>query len=172
MNVCQNQTPNSEFRPPNSFCEFRPPNWARRRGVTLLFVISIIVLFLLMGTTFVVVSNDYLRAAKRRNASGGVNAGAVTREQGNQLVVQSFLDVVRGPSLDNVNNPLRGHDLLGDMYGFGIQARLNPDTAADFAPNVHASGHFLTFSIRLDNTGPPPFLRRPACCLANSCKVC
>ena len=30
----------------------------QRRGITLLFVVSMIVLFLLMGTTFVVVSNN------------------------------------------------------------------------------------------------------------------
>lgn len=120
-----------------------------RRGITLLFVISMIVLFLLMGTTFVVVSNDYLRGARRRNINGGVNAGAITREEGQRLVVQSFLEVIRGPSLDNQANPLRTHDLLGDMYGYGIGARLNPDPAPGFAPNVHASGHFLTFSIRL-----------------------
>ncbi len=130
MNVRQNQVPTSEFRPPNSAS-------SRRRGVTLLFVISMIVLFLLMGTTFVVVSNDYLRAAKRRNASGGVNAGAVTREEGQQLVMQSFLEAVRGPSLDNESNPLRGHDLLGDMYGFGIEATIDgvPQTYGGATPN-------------------------------------
>ena len=124
--------PNSEFRIPNS-----PP----RRGVTLLFVISIIVLFLLMGTTFVVVSNDYLRAAKRRSSTGGrVNASAVTREEGHQLVVQSFLEAVRGPSLDNTENPLRGHDLLGDMYGYGIEATIA-------AATLHASEHFVEFTV-------------------------
>ena len=147
MNVNYQPVPHSAFRVPHS---------TSRRGVTLLFVISMIVLFLLMGTTFVVVSNDYLRASRRRNVSGGVNSGAVTREQGHQLVVQSFLNAIRGPSLDDTQNPLRGHDLLGDMYGYGIQARLNPDTNADFAPNVHASNHFLTFSIRLNNAGTPP----------------
>ena len=147
MNVNYQPVPHSAFRVPHS---------TSRRGVTLLFVISMIVLFLLMGTTFVVVSNDYLRASRRRNVSGGVNSGAVTREQGHQLVVQSFLNAIRGPSLDDTQNPLRGHDLLGDMYGYGIQARLNPDTNADFAPNVHASNHFLTFSIRLNNAETPP----------------
>ena len=83
MNVNYQPVPHSAFRVPHS---------TSRRGVTLLFVISMIVLFLLMGTTFVVVSNDYLRASRRRNVSGGVNSGAVTREQGHQLVVQSFLN--------------------------------------------------------------------------------
>ena len=136
MNVRQNQVPTSEFRSPNSAS-------SRRRGVTLLFVISMIVLFLLMGTTFVVVSNDYLRAAKRRNASGGVNAGAVTREEGQQLVMQSFLEAVRGPSLDNTANPLRGHDLLGDMYGYGIEA-----VVSDAA--LHPSTHFLEVEFDFD----------------------
>ena len=41
-------------------------NPKNRQGITLLFVISMIVLFLLMGTTFVVISNDYFKAARKR----------------------------------------------------------------------------------------------------------
>ena len=64
-------------------------------------------------------------------------------------MVQSFLNAIRGTSLDDTQYPLRGHDLLGDMYGYGIEARLE-------TPNVHASNHFRTFSIRLNNAGTPP----------------
>ncbi len=41
-------------------------NPKNRQGITLLFVVSMIVLFLLMGTTFVVISNDYFKAARKR----------------------------------------------------------------------------------------------------------
>ncbi len=40
--------------------------WPARRGVTLLFVVSMIVLFLLMGTTFVIVANSFSVASKKR----------------------------------------------------------------------------------------------------------
>ena len=138
MNVRQSQFPSSEFRVPNS---------SPRRGITLLFVISLIVLFLLMGTTFVVVSNDYLRGARRRNIGSRGNAGAITREEGQRLVVESFYDVIRGPSLDNQNNPLRTHDLLGDMYGYGIEAEVS-------AAALHPSEHFIELTIDFDYVTP------------------
>ena len=45
--------------------KFKP----NRQGITLLFVISMIVLFLLMGTAFVIVSNDFHQVSRRRTVS-------------------------------------------------------------------------------------------------------
>ena len=87
----------------------------QRRGITLLFVVSMIVLFLLMGTTFVIVSNDYLRASKKRALR---DIFSIDRTA---LVERAMLDVIRGPALDNTTSPLRGHDLLSDMYGYGLK---------------------------------------------------
>ncbi len=87
----------------------------QRRGITLLFVVSMIVLFLLMGTTFVIVSNDYLRASKKRALR---DIFSIDRTA---LVERAILDVIRGPALDNTTSPLRGHDLLSDMYGYGLK---------------------------------------------------
>ena len=64
---------------------------ANRRGITLLFVVSMIVLFLLMGTTFVVISNDYLKSARRRGHQG------LQRDRGTPLLERAFYELVRGP---------------------------------------------------------------------------
>lgn len=86
----------------------------RRRGITLLFVVSLIVLFLLMGTAFVIVSNDFYSAARKRSDLGARS------ESGSALLERAFYEFVRGPSLDNTDSPLRGHSLLADQYGFGL----------------------------------------------------
>ena len=71
-----------------------------RRGITLLFVVSMIVLFLLMGTTFVVVSNDYLTASRKRALKDRHTI------DGAAFVQRAFYDIVRGPELTNTtSNP-------------------------------------------------------------------
>ena len=91
---------------------------SNRDGVTLLFVISMVVLFLLMGTTFMVVSNDYYKSARRRSrvSTNLVDASA--------LLDRSFYQLLRGPDLDDAESPLRGHSILADQYGYGILATL------------------------------------------------
>ncbi|MDG2183217.1 MAG: hypothetical protein P8L78_16120 [Mariniblastus sp.] len=91
-------------------------NPKNRQGITLLFVVSMIVLFLLMGTTFVVISNDYFKAARKR---GQAKLHTVDHEA---VIRRAFYDVVRGPSLLNQSSPLRAHDLLSDQYGYGFKA--------------------------------------------------
>lgn len=85
-----------------------------RDGITLLFVISMVVLFLLMGTTFMIISNDYYKAARRRSlrSTNIVNPSA--------LLDRCFYDLFRGPDLRDVESPLRGHSILADQYGYGI----------------------------------------------------
>lgn len=95
-----------------------------RNGVTLLFVISMIVLFLLMGTTFVVVSNRFMQSAVRTSRLRTVGIENVNSGAGQRYVQQALFDLVRGPKLDNLSSPLRGHSLLGDMYGYGLEAHI------------------------------------------------
>ena len=95
-----------------------PHRFARhrnRRGITLLFVVSMIVLFLLIGSTFVILSNDYSTSAKRRGRL------RLQRDSGTTLLNRALYDFVRGPSLSNVTSPLRGHSLLADQYGYGLK---------------------------------------------------
>ncbi len=106
----------------------RNRKYQNRRGITLLFVVSMIVLFLLMGTTFVVVSNDYLRASKKR-AIHNVHLGATP-----SFVEQAFFELVRGPELTNTTSPLRGQDLLSDQYGYGFSAYVSETTMTGTLP--------------------------------------
>ena len=80
-----------------------------RRGVTLLFVVSMIVLFLLMGTTFVVVATDFMQASRNRNLTTLDSITGVGERIGDRFVSQALFDLLRGPDLDNVDSPLRGH---------------------------------------------------------------
>ena len=110
-----------------------------RSGVTLLFVVSIIVLFLLMGTAFVLVSNDFFRAAKKRS-----NKHVFDIDQ-NSVVEQAFYDLLRGPELNDSNSPLRGHSLLADMYGYGF-------TASVESAVTDSSAHFVSLMLASDTT--------------------
>ncbi len=84
-----------------------------RRGVTLLMVISIVVLFLLMGTAFMVLATQFRRSATM------LSHVRERRDDARSLVSRAFRDLLREPSLDNSASPLRGHSLLGDIYGYG-----------------------------------------------------
>lgn len=93
-----------------------------RQGITLLFVISMIVLFLLMGTAFVIVANNFYRESRNKIR----NAIEDTRnDNGAQLLNQAAHMFIRGPELTDAKSPLRGHDLLSDQYGYGFKATVD-----------------------------------------------
>jgi hypothetical protein len=98
-----------------------------REGITLLFTISMLVLFLMMGTAFVVVANNYYRSAIRRGRHNSINRDTTA------WLDQAFYDAVRGPSLEHAVSPLRGHSILEDLYGYGLKGTLS-DTAS-FQPS-------------------------------------
>ena len=91
-----------------------------RSGVTLLFVVSMIVLFLLMGTTFVVVANNFTRSSKIRNQISIDRIESLGESAGERAIQRALFDLLRGPDIDNVNSPLRGQSILADMYGYGM----------------------------------------------------
>ena len=107
---------------------------AQRRGITLIFVVTMIVLFLLMGTAFVVVSNDYFKSARKRSAKH------IYDSDGQAILERAFYDLARGPSLSDVNSPLRGHSLLADIYGYGVAATVDD-------ARFEKSGHFLVLDV-------------------------
>ncbi len=121
----------------------------QRRGITLLFVVSMIVLFLLMGTTFVVVSNNYLRASRKR-----ARIDIHTIDSSANLD-HAFYDVVRGPSLENQTSPLRGHDLLSDMYGYGFKAFVNDAASPAYVAN--SDNQFIEFVVAARKTTDPNY---------------
>ena len=91
-------------------------NMKNRSGVTLLFVISMIVLFLLMGSSFVIMTSQF-----RRSSDDSARV-ANRRDDARTLVNRAFYDLFRGPSLDDIYSPLRGHSILGDQYGYGLKS--------------------------------------------------
>lgn len=123
-------------------------NIKNRDGLTLLFVVSMIVLFLLMGTTFVIISNDYFKAARVRS-----KAELYTIDR-TALVHRAFYDVLRGPSLLDVNSPFRAQDILSDQYAYGFRAYINgeEDSATDDSeqPTGVAGNHFIRVTLRSD----------------------
>lgn len=80
-----------------------------RRGVALLFVISLIVVFFLFATTFVAMSTSYMRTSDRK----------LRIERTEQLKVTNVADDVFYMLLRDVamGHILRGHSLLADQYG-------------------------------------------------------
>lgn len=108
-----------------------------RRGVTLIFVVTMLVLFLMMGTAFVIVSNDFLKSARKRGRRH------LTASDRNALIERAFYDLVRGPELTNSNSPLRGHSLLADMYGYGFSASVA-------TASVDSSEHFVVLTLGSD----------------------
>jgi len=109
-----------------------------KRGVLLLVVLSLLTLFMLLGTTYMVVTSRARSTARAfsRAAEAAHSAGSAA---GRRFVDEAFLAVARGPAisedannngvldngedqngngkLDFVGYPI-GEDLLGDKYGF------------------------------------------------------
>ncbi|MEZ6095666.1 MAG: hypothetical protein R3C03_15795 [Pirellulaceae bacterium] len=102
-----------------------------RAGVTLLMVLSLIVLFLLMGTSFLLLANQFRRSATT------VGMIQVRRDDSRSLVNRAFYDLLRGVDLDNSRSPLRGHSLLEDLYGYGIAQGKNK--TGNIADSLQAS---------------------------------
>lgn len=111
---------------------------AARNGITLLFVVSMIALFLLMGTAFVVLSTDFFRTSRKRAQHDLrlIDSGA--------YLDKAFYDLIREPDLHDSTSPLRGHSLLGDMYGYGFKARIGNS-------QLHGSQHFIVITLDLAN---------------------
>jgi hypothetical protein len=103
---------------------------SNRRGVTLLFVLTLIVLFLLMGASFVLIANQFRRSAV---VLGRIK---VRRDDARTLVNRAFYDVFRGPRLDDPRSPLRGHSILEDMYGYGWKQSNIPGTELIFVDPI------------------------------------
>jgi hypothetical protein len=110
----------------------------QKRGVLLLVVLSLLTLFMLLGTTYMVVTSR-ARATARAFARASEAAHSAQSAAGRRFVDEAFLAVARGPAnhedanangvLDagedrNGNNKMDpigfpvGEDLLGDKYGF------------------------------------------------------
>ena len=93
-------------------------NHLRRRGMLLLMVLSLLTLFLLMGTTFLVLATRARNSARAfMTATSDIDASpAVPRA----VLDEALLMLLRGCQEDAPNDgidPIPGESLLGDMYG-------------------------------------------------------
>ncbi|HTN76237.1 MAG TPA: hypothetical protein VL096_13360, partial [Pirellulaceae bacterium] len=87
----------------------RRPTFRARRGVVLMVILSLLVLFALLGVTFAIVAGQYRKAASsfsRRDQYGD--------EPGRQLDSAMYMVLRDTP---NPRNPIRSHSLLTDIYG-------------------------------------------------------
>lgn len=112
------------------FLPGNPSLGSSRRGVTLLLVVTIIVLFLLMGAAFLVLATQFRRSATM------LSHVRERRDDAQTLVKRAFQDLLREPSLDNSRSPLRGHSLLGDLYGYGFSLKQVPASAVAVASAI------------------------------------
>lgn len=111
-----------------------------RRGVVILVVLSLLVLFVLLAVTYAIVAGQYDRAARsyaRQELFG---------EDPSRLADRVMYELVRGTN--RVTSPLRGHDLLQDKYGDSFRTELRTDG------DVLAAGQFIEFSVQLANEPP------------------
>lgn len=89
-----------------------------RRGVVILIVLSLLVLFVLLVVTFAIVTGQYRRAAV-----------AVARQEWLGEDPQKAADrvmyaLVREPNLNQTGSPFRGHSLLTDVYGVSYRGKV------------------------------------------------
>ena len=100
----------------------RPSAWVQspdrsRRGVLLLVVLSMLTLFLMLGTTYLVVASR-ARATARAFAKAAADANGFTAPAaGQRLVDDAFMIIARGPLPGTTGTIAPGDDLLGDKYG-------------------------------------------------------
>ena len=106
-----------------------------RRGVLLLVVLSLLVLFLMVGTAFVITAKQSEKSAKSAMKASVRIAGEAAQAD---LLDEVLLQLIR--DTNNPHSSLRFHSLLGDMYGNGgLKTRI---TGANWA------------SAMLDGTNP------------------
>lgn len=96
------RTPHSAFRIPRS----------SRRGILLLVVLSMLTLFLLIGTAFIVSANHYRQINKIQAQITEASNSSIDQDH---LLNEVINQVVR--DTNNQNSTLRFHSLLRDMYG-------------------------------------------------------
>ena len=86
-----------------------------RRGVLLLIVLSMLTLFMMLGTTYLVVASR-AKATAKAFANSGEFSKTARAASGERLVNEAFLRIARGSSSTMPDLPA-GDDLLGDKYG-------------------------------------------------------
>lgn len=125
-----------------------------RRGILLLVVLSLLVLFLLVGTSYVVSSNQYRRANK---SLAKPDEPAKSPLQHTDLVEEVVNQLVRDTT--NANSALRYHSLLRDLYGEdGLEIGPTSSNGLRFADLTNRGAYDFTFSNIVLSGGDHPAL--------------
>jgi hypothetical protein len=110
-----------------------------RRGIVLLIVISLLVLFMLILVTFAVVSGSYRDASQ----AFAYRKALQVKFDENTAVMDDIINMVLGEPASS-SSALRGQSLLGDMYGKSVNGVISSATVAEGA------GAFAAFYGTLD----------------------
>ena len=116
-----------------------------RRGVLLLVVLSLLVLFLMVGTAFVITAKQSEKAAKTAMKGTVRLAGEAAQAD---LLDEVLHQIIR--DTNNPNSSLRFHSLLGDMYGNdGLKGVIDSTTLPTWAGGAAnpTGGQMLEFHI-------------------------
>lgn len=111
----------------------------KRRGIVLLVVVSLLVLFVLAGLTYAIVASQYRMAAE--TASRREQLGDDPRKQLDTVLYDLLRDT-------KYRTPLQSHSLLGDLYGNdGVTGRVNTQDATQ-PIRVTGGRQFIEFHFR------------------------
>lgn len=126
----------------------------QRRGILLLVVLSVLVLFLMIGTAFIIVAKQSEKAAKSSTQTTLKETSEIAR---GGLLDDVLLQIVR--DTDNPLSVLRGESLLNDLYGNdGFRAQvanaqwaISPGTpASTTAPLGTTGGQMLQLELAIN----------------------
>ena len=111
-----------------------------RRGVLLLVVLSLLVLFALISVTFVLIAGQYRRSS--RSAARAEQYGDDPRKQLDEVFAQIVRDTI------NTNSSLQSHSLLNDMYGNdGVQGIINGTNNPTYVPAGATATQFIDITV-------------------------
>ncbi len=100
----------------------------KREGIVLLVVLSLLVLFVLVGVTYAIATRMANRSAKS-HAKRDIRGDDPRKE-----LDQAMYQILRGPA-SNVKSSLLGQSLLRDLYGNGVFGNMAAaPTVAEFSP--------------------------------------
>ena len=118
----------------------------QRRGILLLVVLSMLVLFMLMGTTFLITSSQYKEASKAIEKAGR------STFQPEDVLERALMQLVR--DTNNRHSVARYHSLLRDLYGAdGFVGQVHiPNNPTNDAQSPHYAGANSTLSKDIGTT--------------------
>lgn len=111
---------------------------ARRRGIVLLIILSLLAIFAMIGVAFIVAAGQYRRGAR---SAARLH---VFRDEPQQILDRGMYAALRDLPNSDTASPMRGHSLLRDFYG--TDGAKGIVTAAAFEAPV-SGGQFIGMTV-------------------------